>query len=131
MNSTDSPESVRYPSDASGWPGESEEIVAAARATGLQCLIVLDVAAVGVGAGVPTEALCQKLRTRFPELRLITGGGVRNVADLRRLERLGVEGVLVASAATEVPELSARADLVLPGPAAVVGLLAALAAALV
>ncbi len=42
----------------------------------------------------------------------------------------GVPGVLVASAGTDVPDLADRADLVLPGPPAVVELLRALAGAL-
>lgn len=46
-----------------------------------------------------------------------------------RLRERGVPGLLVCSAGTGVPALAARADLVLPGPAAVVGLLEALARA--
>lgn len=65
---------------------------------GVQRMIVLDVAQVGVGGGPVTESLCSRIRARFPKLDLITGGGVRDVADLETLERIGVDGVLVASA---------------------------------
>lgn len=67
-------------------------------AAGVGRMIVLDLSRVGVGAGVGTAELCQRLRTEFPELRLITGGGVRGLNDLRALASLGLEGVLVASA---------------------------------
>ncbi|NDZ79024.1 trehalose-phosphatase, partial [Streptomyces sp. SID10853] len=43
------------------------------------------------------------------------------------LRAQGVPGLLVCSGGDEVPELAARADLVVPGPGAVVALLAALA----
>ena len=58
----------------------------------------LDLARVGVAEGIATGALCRTLLQRFPNLRLITGGGVRSVDDLRAAEALGVEAVLVASA---------------------------------
>ena len=65
---------------------------------GVARMIVLDLAGVGVDAGVPTLPLCRRLRRSFPQLRLITGGGVRSVDDLRELQTLGIEGVLLASA---------------------------------
>jgi phosphoribosylformimino-5-aminoimidazole carboxamide ribotide isomerase len=61
-------------------------------------MIVLDLAQVGVGAGVATGNLCRQLRQRFAGLRLITGGGVRHEEDLTELAALGIDGVLVASA---------------------------------
>jgi phosphoribosylformimino-5-aminoimidazole carboxamide ribotide isomerase len=61
-------------------------------------LIVLDLAQVGVGAGLSTAALCQQIREAVPQLPLITGGGVRGPQDLATVETWGVAGVLVASA---------------------------------
>jgi phosphoribosylformimino-5-aminoimidazole carboxamide ribotide isomerase len=61
-------------------------------------MIVLDLAGVGVGRGVPTHTLCRQLLEDFPRLELMTGGGVRNADDLARLQTLGVGGVLIASA---------------------------------
>lgn len=65
---------------------------------GIQTLIVLDLAAVGMGQGTPTLALCQTLRERYPKMELVTGGGVRDRGDLQALEESGCDGVLIASA---------------------------------
>jgi phosphoribosylformimino-5-aminoimidazole carboxamide ribotide isomerase len=85
--------------DLSRWH-DNEPLRIAIRAVeaGVRELIVLDLASVGGGTGVPTTELCGKLRGMYPELRLITGGGVRNTRDIERLAQLGVDGVLVASA---------------------------------
>jgi phosphoribosylformimino-5-aminoimidazole carboxamide ribotide isomerase len=74
------------------------EIADAAIALGFGRLIVLDLHAVGVGSGPATLPLCRTLRDRYPDIELITGGGVRNVADLRLLADSGVDAALVASA---------------------------------
>ena len=63
---------------------------------GVAEVIVLDLAQVG-GTGVTTIDLCRRLLAQFGDLRVITGGGVRNVADLLRLQEVGVSAVLVAS----------------------------------
>jgi len=65
---------------------------------GVRRMIVLDLAAVGVGDGPATLPLCRKLRDRFPHIELSTGGGVRSADDLRELQQAGVDGVLIASA---------------------------------
>lgn len=65
---------------------------------GIRSMIVLDLAGVGIGGGVPTLELCSRLRRHAPELEIITGGGVRHRDDLLRLRDAGVDGVLVASA---------------------------------
>jgi phosphoribosylformimino-5-aminoimidazole carboxamide ribotide isomerase len=74
------------------------EIALAAIDAGVRQIIVLDLAQVGVGAGVDTLDLCWAILEQHRDVRLITGGGVRDLADLERLETLGIEGVLVASA---------------------------------
>jgi phosphoribosylformimino-5-aminoimidazole carboxamide ribotide isomerase len=43
-------------------------------------------------------SVCERIRKRFPDLELISGGGVRNQDDVNRLAAVGVNGVLVASA---------------------------------
>ena len=68
------------------------------RQAGVRRIIVLDLAAVGVGQGTPTTELCCRLRTAFPDLEISTGGGVRDLSDLRGLQQAGVDNVLVASA---------------------------------
>jgi phosphoribosylformimino-5-aminoimidazole carboxamide ribotide isomerase len=65
---------------------------------GVRRMIVLDLAAVGMGQGVPTAPLCRSLRCQDAELEIIAGGGVRGPADLRALEAAGCNAALVASA---------------------------------
>jgi phosphoribosylformimino-5-aminoimidazole carboxamide ribotide isomerase len=82
-----------------GWAGQTpEEIAEQVVAVGVRSLIVLDLAGVGVGEGVPTLELCRRLRARFTQLELISGGGVRDVDDLRTLAASGCDTALVASA---------------------------------
>jgi HisA/HisF family protein len=64
---------------------------------GLREAIVLDLARVGSGSG-PDVALIAELRAAFPDLELLAGGGVRDVADLRALDAAGAAGALVATA---------------------------------
>jgi phosphoribosylformimino-5-aminoimidazole carboxamide ribotide isomerase len=64
---------------------------------GIQRLIVLDLADVGVGRGTGTLALCRQVRHECPELELIAGGGVRSVDDLKALADAGCSAALVAS----------------------------------
>jgi uncharacterized protein related to proFAR isomerase len=53
---------------------------------------------VGMAAGIRGLELVTAIHLRWPDLELITGGGVRSVDDLESLARIGVAGVLVASA---------------------------------
>ena len=59
---------------------------------------MLDLARVGVGAGVGTVELCQHLKRAHPDVEITAGGGVRGMADVLHLEKVGVDRVLVASA---------------------------------
>ena len=84
--------------DISGWrSGDPAQIAAEAVENGVARMIVLDLAGVGVGQGVPTSSLCQQLRAAYPNLEIITGGGVRTIDDIRDLTNIGLDGVLVAS----------------------------------
>lgn len=65
---------------------------------GVQRLIVLDLARVGMSGGPATEDLCLHLSAAHPGLELIAGGGVRHVDDLLRLQHCEVRAALVASA---------------------------------
>ncbi len=67
-------------------------------AAGIERILVLDLAGVGTNNGVCTDDLCARIRAAFPDVEIITGGGVRGADDLARLARLGIDGVLVASA---------------------------------
>lgn len=85
--------------DRSQWAGHDS--FAIARTTieaGCNQLIVLDIARVGTADGVPTLSLCGEIHDAFPQVKVITGGGVRDAHDLRRLKHSRIDGVLVASA---------------------------------
>jgi phosphoribosylformimino-5-aminoimidazole carboxamide ribotide isomerase len=73
-------------------------IVAAAVKSGMRRMIVLDLADVGVGGGTGTLELVRQLLSRYPQLEITAGGGVRGVDDLRRLAAAGCSSALVASA---------------------------------
>jgi phosphoribosylformimino-5-aminoimidazole carboxamide ribotide isomerase len=81
------------------WPAtDGWGIAQLALAAGVRRLLVLDLAHVGIGSGVGTEALCAQLYRHDPALQLVAGGGVRGPEDVRRLYAHGVQYVLVASA---------------------------------
>jgi phosphoribosylformimino-5-aminoimidazole carboxamide ribotide isomerase len=64
---------------------------------GVREAIVLDLARVGSGVG-PDVDLIADIHAAFPDLELLAGGGVRDVADLRALDAAGAAGALVATA---------------------------------
>lgn len=74
------------------------EIALAAIRYGVRRMIVLDLAGVGVGGGVPTLGLCRAIRARAPNVELTTGGGVRGIDDLVEIAGSGCNAALVASA---------------------------------
>lgn len=65
---------------------------------GVRSFTLLEITAVGLGGGPGTAPLCHMLRRRFPEIGLISGGGVRSEEDLRSLLGAGCDRALVASA---------------------------------
>ena len=85
-----------------GWGLKNErDVMTLARRVvgmGVRTLIVLDLARVGMGGGAGTEPLLGAIRSEFPEVDLIAGGGVRNWDDVEQLGEAGATGVLVASA---------------------------------
>ncbi|MFK0235772.1 trehalose-phosphatase [Streptomyces vinaceus] len=90
---------------------------------------VLELRPPGMDKGV---ALTEYLAETGAEAVLYAGDDLGDLAAYAAVEKLrtdGMPGLLVASGSAEVPELSARADLVLGGPADVVDFLAALAGA--
>jgi phosphoribosylformimino-5-aminoimidazole carboxamide ribotide isomerase len=72
--------------------------------------VVLDLLRVGSGEG-PDVRLLGELHSRFPDVELLAGGGVRHARDLRALADAGAAGALVATAlhggAIEADELRA------------------------
>lgn len=65
--------------------------------SGCYQFIVLDTATVGVSKGPTTLHLCRQIRDRFSHCHVISGGGVRNRADIQQLEHHGVERVLIST----------------------------------
>ena len=70
--------------------------VKAAR-TGVASIIVLDLARVGMGRGLDFH-LISTVRATLPGLTLVAGGGIRGLADLKRLATIGCDGALAATA---------------------------------
>ncbi len=79
-----------------GW--RPERFVDRIAAVGIRRVILLDVGAVGVNSGPGALELCRYCHTSYPELELISGGGVRGLDDLRRLRDAGCTAALVATA---------------------------------
>lgn len=80
-------------------PAESIAFVTKlAKAFDIRRVIVLDLAAVGEAGGPVTAGVCRRIKDAYPEAEVWTGGGVRDWADVRRLEAAGADAVLVASA---------------------------------
>ncbi|MEV6955775.1 trehalose-phosphatase [Streptomyces sp. NPDC051183] len=91
---------------------------------------VLELRPPGMDKGV---ALSEYLAETGAEAVLYAGDDLGDLAAYSAVEKLrtdGMPGLLVCSGSAEVPELAARADLVLDGPAQVVALLSRLAVAL-
>lgn len=85
--------------DLSAWPGPTPaHIAAAAVERGISHMIVLDLTRVGTERGLSTLPLCRHLLETHAGLTLVTGGGVKTLADLRSLQAAGVAGALVATA---------------------------------
>ncbi|WP_327369053.1 trehalose-phosphatase [Streptomyces sp. NBC_01217] len=92
--------------------------------------LVLELRPPGMDKGV---ALARYVRETGAGSVLYAGDDLGDLAAYAAVEKLrtegpdGIPGLLVCSGSAEVPELAERADLLLNGPAAVVGFLAALA----
>lgn len=86
------------PQDAVGWSERPQDIVKAVVEAGCLQMIVLDLADVGTSTGGSTDYLCRFIQQNFPDVKIISGGGVRGIEDLRRLKQLGSAAVLVSSA---------------------------------
>ena len=85
-------------SDAEVWASEPIAIIQQVVQSNVNSIIVLDLSDVGMATGGSTDSVCREIRNKFPEVRLVAGGGVRGPHDLVRLSSLGVDAVLVASA---------------------------------
>jgi phosphoribosylformimino-5-aminoimidazole carboxamide ribotide isomerase len=90
---------LAHPSLLDAGRGGTDAVVLAEQgvAAGASAVIVLDLARVGTGVGID-HGLLAALRRRLPEAELLAGGGVLERRDLERLEDVGCDGVLLASA---------------------------------
>jgi phosphoribosylformimino-5-aminoimidazole carboxamide ribotide isomerase len=64
---------------------------------GVDAIVVLDLARVGMRQGPPFGTV-EVVRRAVPHVTLVAGGGVRDAGDLARLESLGCDGAVVATA---------------------------------
>ena len=83
--------------DVEGAHPDALSLTAQAVAAGVSSLLVLDLARIGTGCGADL-GLVEGLRKRFPDARLLAGGGVLARRDLDRMRDAGCDGALVASA---------------------------------
>ena len=94
------------------------EVINTALDAGVSQMIVLDLAGVGEDAGVRALDVCRRAAeiasARGVSLQLTSGGGVRDMNDLKKLAAAGCSAALVASAlhdgrvtATDIRKLSA------------------------
>lgn len=74
------------------------EIAAQAIDVGFQGLIVLDVRQVGMRTGNQLGETLSNIRDRWPQVELISGGGIRDRNDLHELQQNGCHHALVATA---------------------------------
>ncbi len=82
------------------------ELVQLAYRHGVRSLILLDLDSVGTMAGIPGEmdglgSLIQEIANELKDVRVISGGGVRDATDVQALLDHGCRHVLVASAIHE------------------------------
>jgi phosphoribosylformimino-5-aminoimidazole carboxamide ribotide isomerase len=65
---------------------------------GIQRMIMLDLARVGIGNGPGDIEFYRTLKEAHPAVELIVGGGIQGIDDLELLGKAGVSGALAASA---------------------------------
>jgi phosphoribosylformimino-5-aminoimidazole carboxamide ribotide isomerase len=85
--------------DDSTWgTNDPLELVRQAIDLGMHRLLILDLARVGTGQGLGTEALLARIREAHPDVAIIAGGGVARIEDVLDLQKAGAASVLVGSA---------------------------------
>ncbi|MDB5348949.1 MAG: hisA/hisF family protein [Planctomycetota bacterium] len=77
---------------------DPRQIAATALAIGVRRLILLDLARVGTGQGVGTDALLRSIRADYPEVEITVGGGISTHEDIENSGISGASAVLVGSA---------------------------------
>jgi phosphoribosylformimino-5-aminoimidazole carboxamide ribotide isomerase len=83
--------------DARGAGPDPISLAEQAQALGVLTILLLDLGRIGTGCGVDL-GLLDSVRRRLPDIRLLAGGGVLTRRDLERMQDVGCDGALVASA---------------------------------
>jgi phosphoribosylformimino-5-aminoimidazole carboxamide ribotide isomerase len=68
--------------------------------SGLEYLTCTDISSDGMLAG-PNFALYEKLKERFPTLKITASGGISSIEDLKKLKLIGVYGAIIGKALYE------------------------------
>ena len=81
------------------WPAKTSlELAQWVIDKGAKRLLLLDLPYIGGYGGPGTEVLCAALIKCDPGVEISTGGGIRSIDDVKRMQSLGVAYLLVASA---------------------------------
>jgi HisA/HisF family protein len=80
------------------WKPAAWAVLEQAIQVGVEAVLLLDLARVGMRSGTGTEDLCRRLAAAYGDVEIIAGGGIRHRDDLRRLEACGVGTALMATA---------------------------------
>ncbi|MCG8650222.1 MAG: HisA/HisF-related TIM barrel protein, partial [Pirellulales bacterium] len=81
-----------------GYHGDEADWLRRAAGLGVRRALVLDLRSVGTAAGVATAAICRRIRRQFPQLALLSGGGIRSREDFEELVLAGCQWVLIGTA---------------------------------
>jgi len=81
-----------------GGNGSEPSWTRAAEKEGYAGIVVLDLATVGTAGGPTTEPIIRRLKTALPNVAVLSGGGIRDNADVEELVAAGANGCLVATA---------------------------------
>lgn len=87
-----------------GWTEESDKtlwhVIDTYMSTGLRTILVTDIAKDGVleGSNIP---LYKKIRKKYPNLDLITSGGVGSLNDVKALKKIDPAGIIIGKALYE------------------------------
>ena len=74
------------------------ELIRDVIAYGVNQLIILDLSAVGTGKGIPTLSLCISVKQQWPDVRVVSGGGVHSPECLESAQQASLDGLLISSA---------------------------------
>ncbi|MFP4548384.1 MAG: 1-(5-phosphoribosyl)-5-[(5-phosphoribosylamino)methylideneamino]imidazole-4-carboxamide isomerase [Fidelibacterota bacterium] len=93
-----------YKISINGWKSESNfdlfDFVSDYVKAGIKRIISTDIACDGMLTG-PNFSLYQELKEQFPKLEIIASGGISTINDVRQLNDMGIDGVIIGKAIYE------------------------------